>query len=163
MSRLSQAGFPAASGYRCKISPLSTKAKYGIQFSFACFRFAAASGPNSISSVFSGCSSGWNCRVLLVGGNPKNLTQFYGPATGSITFGPHRINPVTRRTSTRRHGLHSRQHRRCRDLQVNGHSTTIPECSSFVKRRWAHSAIAIRTYRGEQHPRNSLELGLPTC
>jgi hypothetical protein len=28
-------------------------------------------------------------RVLLVGGNPGNMGQFYNPATGSFTMGPH--------------------------------------------------------------------------
>ena len=30
-------------------------------------------------------------RVLLVGGNPANLSQFYNPVTDSFTFGPHLI------------------------------------------------------------------------
>jgi WD40 repeat protein len=34
-------------------------------------------------------------RVVLVGGTVANLSQFFDPATGSFTFGPHLIHPAS--------------------------------------------------------------------
>jgi hypothetical protein len=35
-----------------------------------------------------------------VGGTVPNLSQFYDPATGSFTFGPHLISPRSGHTAT---------------------------------------------------------------